>query len=72
MYPMGHDAYGVPLGTVSPGDVIERDEAPDADWVPYEAGDGTPGPDTGGQDETGETGTEQDDDTAGVTGSEES
>jgi hypothetical protein len=47
---MERDAYGVLLGLVKPGDVIERDDAPDADWQPYD--------DDGGRgDETG-TGTE--------------
>jgi hypothetical protein len=48
-YVMERDAYGVLLGLVKPGDVIERDDAPDADWQPYDGG--------GRGDETG-TGTE--------------
>ena len=71
LYPLLRDAYGVNVGTVTPGDVAEFDEAPDADWVPYEAGGDEPGgiesqPDPadvrGGP---GETGSEQDHDTAG-------
>ena len=38
MYPMLRDAYDVPVGTVKPGDVLEFDQAPDADWQPYESG----------------------------------
>lgn len=34
-YPGTRDAYDVPLGDVQPGDVIERDEAPDQHWAPY-------------------------------------
>ena len=56
-YPATRDAYGVPLGDVKPGDVIERDEAPDRYWAPY---DGEPprsdDPET---DEAGETGSEE-------------
>jgi hypothetical protein len=81
MYPMLRDSYNVPAGTVKPGDVLRFEEAPDADWVPYEAGGngetggGTP-PGGGTQDEGQGTpqdpGSEQgNDDTAGQTGSEE-
>jgi hypothetical protein len=54
---MERDAYGVLLGLVKPGDVIERDQAPDADWLPY---------DDGGRSDEGGTETT----TAGETGSE--
>ena len=69
MYPTLRDAYDVPAGTVKPGDVMALDEAPDPDWVPYEAPDDTSSSD----DEPGpaESGSEQDHDTAGETGSEE-
>ena len=74
MYPMLRDSYDVPAGTVKPGDVMALDEAPDADWVPYEderAGiesDPDPADVPGGP---GDSGSEQDHDTAGETGSEE-
>ena len=51
-YPAQRDAYGVPLGTVKPGDVIERDEAPDQYWAPYDGeppASDTPETDTAGQ-----------------------
>jgi hypothetical protein len=35
-YPESRDAYGVPLGLVKPGDVLELDQAPDQFWAPYE------------------------------------
>ena len=44
MYPMLRDAYDVPAGTVEPGDVLEFDQAPDADWQPYEASEPDPAP----------------------------
>jgi len=44
MYPMLRDARGAQVGTVTPGDVAEFDQAPDADWQPYE-----PGGDTGSE-----------------------
>ena len=69
MYPMLRDAYGVPAGTVKPGDVLHFEEAPDGDWVPYEAAGGIASeadpaatPAASGHDH---------DDTAGQTGSEE-
>ena len=71
MYPMLRDAYGVQVGTVTPGDVAEFDEAPDAGWVPYEPGDDDRKDESGGTDVwtavsgEGETGSEQDHDTAG-------
>ena len=40
VYPESRDAYGVPLGLVKPGDVLELDQAPDQFWTPYEAGQG--------------------------------
>ena len=67
---MLRDAYGVNVGTVKPGDVLEFDQAPDADWVPYEAS----GDERGGIESdpdpadvrSGPAGSEQDhDDTAG-------
>lgn len=78
LYPMLRDAYGVLAGTVTPGDVLEFSQAPDADWVPYEGGDDNDGRSEQGQGSGGEqhedehdgTGTDQDDDTAG-TGQEE-
>lgn len=38
LYPTLRDAYGVLAGTVTPGDVLEFDAAPDADWQPYQGG----------------------------------
>ena len=69
MYPMLRDSYDVPAGTVKPGDVMALDEAPDADWVPYEP----PGDTSSSDGEPGQpdSGSEQDHDTAGETGSEE-
>ena len=56
-YPAHRDAYDVPLGDVKPGDVIERDEAPDQFWVPYE---GEPrGSDTPETTTAGQTGSEE-------------
>lgn len=78
-YPMLRDAYGVLAGTVTPGDVLEFGEAPDADWAAYEGGDENDddrseqgqGSGAGGeQHEDAGAGTDQDDDTAG-TGQEE-
>ena len=73
-YPMLRDAYDVPAGTVKPGDVLRFDQAPDADWVPYEPGD-SPQDDVGegsNEDEdSGEAGSGQDDNDAGQPGSEE-
>jgi hypothetical protein len=68
-YPGTRDAYGVPLGDVQPGDVIERDEAPDQFWAPYGGGDGETRSKDRGQDGPGSDTT---DDEAGATGSEES
>ena len=66
MYPMARDAYDVPLGTVKPGDVIERDEAPDADWRPYEPErDGGSEPEGETQDQPDPEPGEQDDNEAG-------
>ena len=67
MFPMLRDSFGVPAGTVKPGDVMRLDEDPGADWVPYGGGGDTGDGDGGTQDGTGgEAGTEQDtDDTAG-------
>ena len=70
MYPMLRDAYGVNAGTVTPGDVLEFDKAPDADWVPYVPGGDERGgiesePDPADVRGEGETGSEQDHDTAG-------
>jgi hypothetical protein len=40
-YPETRDAYGVNLGTVKPGDVLEfAGHAPDQFWAPYEEGQG--------------------------------
>jgi hypothetical protein len=38
-YPETRDRYGVLVGTVEPGDVLELDEAPDQWWVPYVGGE---------------------------------
>ena len=35
-YPASRDAHGVPLGTVSPGDVRDLDEPPDMWWTSAE------------------------------------
>jgi len=68
MYPMLRDSYGVPAGTVTPGDVMRLDEAPDADWVPYEAGDAIPA----ASEPAAEAMAGQGNDEAGTAGSEES
>ena len=68
-YPAHRDAYDVLLGTVQPDDVIERDEAPDQHWSPYEGEDGETRSKDRGQDQPGSDTT---DDEAGETGSEES
>jgi hypothetical protein len=81
LYPTLRDAYGVLAGLVEPGDVLEFSAAPDADWVPYEAGAGAQGERGGIESEpdpadAGGAGLflgagQQDDDTAGEPGSEE-
>jgi hypothetical protein len=70
-YPASRDSYGVPLGTVKPGDVLRLDGPPDMWWVPWESGsdDGEPPQavtDPAAPDEPAQTSE------AGVTGSEES
>ena len=86
MYPMLRDARDIPVGTVAPGDVRDLDEAPDTAWVPLDPGvqehiealqqitedatpDGSepPEPEPAADPEPGQ----QDDDTAGLSGSEE-
>ena len=48
-YPESRDAYGVNVGTVKPGDVLEFPEhAPDQFWAPYE-GAGQAEGETGGE-----------------------
>ena len=37
-YPASRDVYGVPLGTVKPGDVLRLEEPPGMWWVLYEPG----------------------------------
>lgn len=68
-YPASRDVFGVPLGTVKPGDAARLDEAPDMWWVPYEGGGegeaGTPEPPASPDDPGAQTSE------AGVTGSEE-
>jgi hypothetical protein len=88
LYPTLRDAYGVLAGLVEPGDVLEFDQAPDPDWVPYQGGDAeqamqaaeqaqaaatlTDGG-TDGPDPADEpAGSDQDHDTAGNAASEES
>jgi len=44
VYPESCDSYGVPLGTVKPGDVLRLDQAPDQFWAPYEDGEPSSGP----------------------------
>jgi len=84
MYPMLRDARDIPVGAVAPGDIRELDEAPDTSWTPLDPGvqehiealqqiteapDGIepPAPEPAADPEPGQ----QDDNEAGLSGSEE-
>ena len=86
MYPQGRDTLDHPIGAVETGDVRDLAEAPDTAWVPLDPGlqehiealqqitedatpDGSepPEPEPAADPEPGQ----QDDDTAGLSGSEE-
>ena len=86
MYPMLRDARDVPVGAVAPGDIRELDEAPGTSWTPLDPGvqehiealqqiteapDGieppAPAPEPAADPEPGQ----QDDNEAGLSGSEE-
>jgi hypothetical protein len=65
-YPASRDSYGVPLGTVKPGDVLDLPEPPDRWWTPYEDGSEE---EAASPEPPGEAAAQTDE--AGVTGSEE-
>jgi hypothetical protein len=68
-YPASRDSYGVLLGTVKPGDVLDLPEPPDMWWTPYEdgsEGEATPEPQPDASPATDQTSE------AGESGSEES
>ena len=86
MYPQGRDTLDRPIGAVNTGDVRDLDEAPDTAWVPLDPGvqehiealqqiteapDGieppAPAPEPAADPEPGQ----QDDNEAGLSGSEE-
>jgi hypothetical protein len=65
-YPATRDSYGVLLGLVQPGDVLDLPEAPDLYWQPYEGEGVSPAPEPPVSPETAPQTSE-----AGETGSEE-
>ena len=86
MYPQGRDTLDRPIGAVNTGDVRDLDEAPDTSWTPLDPGvqehiealqqiteapDGieppAPAPEPAADPEPGQ----QDDNEAGLSGSEE-
>ncbi len=84
MYPQGRDTLDRPIGAVNTGDVRDLDEAPDTAWVPLDPGlqehiealqqiteapdaSEPPAPEPAADPEPGQ----QDDNEAGLSGSEE-